>query len=319
MKDRCGIIPRPAQIVLGKFGDICIMLPGFKHLYDETGHKPVVVVSKEFASILEGVSYVTPDVVALGWWNECGLARQYAISKYGAAILGKFWDDPTCPPPTPPPNATLTTIQFMGRDIVLAASDWDSYMASQWVAAGFERRQMLEWPLVFDRRSPVREENLRQQFFKTKKPKLLVAISGPGTSPFPAVPEVMNVILKFRNDFEIIDLSRIMATRIYDMLGLYDHAAGIVVNDSAPLHLAGASKTPFIAFINNGGSGSIPRGNCVLNVRYANVMTSRSRLEQVLESWKRNASPFYRIPTGGLGGISANLGGGGNLALATVA
>lgn len=287
MKDTCSLLPRRLCFVhMGKLGDEMILLPGLKHIYDETGVKPVVVVGREFASIFEGVSYAIADPVMLSWYQEVELACNYAHSKYGHFICPKWWDNKALPPPPPPLNSRLTTIQFMGRDIVLAESSWESYQVSQWESAGFTRQQMVEWPLVFDRRSAVREAELRKQFFRTKKPKLLLAISGPGTSPFPAVPEIMQVINQFRGDFEIIDLSRMMATRIYDLLGLYDHAAGLIVNDSAPLHLASASQVPYVAFVNNGGSGSIPKGNCVFSVRYQNVMGARNQLANVLRTWK---------------------------------
>lgn len=318
MKDACGILPRQRCFVhAGKFGDEMILLGGLKHIYDETGIKPVVVVAQEFASIFDGVSYATADPLALSWWQEVDKMCAYAEAKYGHFICPKFWDA-KLPPPQPRPGARLTKIQFMGRDIILAEEDWTSYQSAQWVAAGFELHHMLEWPLVFDRRNAVRENELRKQFFKTNRPKLLVAIAGPGTSPFPGVPEVMQVVNKFRNDFEIIDLSRIHATRIYDMLGLYDHAAGLIVNDSAPLHLAGASRVPFVAFINNGGSGSIPRGNCVLQVRYAHVMPARQRLEAILNHWKHAPANSHAIRTERPGSATAVPSGGGNLAFSAM-
>lgn len=305
---------------MGKMGDEMILMPGLKHVYDETGVKPVVVVAQEFASIYEGVSYALADPVSLSWWEHVTMARHYAEAKYGHAIVPKWWDDATLPPPPPPPNARMTRIQFMGRDIVLAEEDWESYQTSQWVSAGFERQQMLEWPLVFDRRNAVRESELRKQFFRTKKPKLLVSIAGPGTSPFPAVPEMMQVVNKFRGDFEIVDLSRMRATRIYDLLGLYDHAAGLITNDTATLHLASASPVPYVAFVNNGGSGSIPKGNCILSVRYQNVMAARTRLGQILDLWKQNDSAHLdTVRSRGLVSPAANFNGGGNLAFATMA
>lgn len=320
MKDACGLLSRQRIFAHGgKMGDLMILFPGLKHIFDETGAKPIVVVSREFASIFDGISYAIADPVALSWWREVTAMRLYAESKYGECIVPKFWDDPTCPPPPPRIGAKLTTLEFMGRKITLAEEDWTSYQTAQWENAGFERQQMLEWPLVFDRRSAPREAELRKQFFRNGKPKLLVSIAGPGTSPFPAVPETMQVINQFQRDFEIVDLSRMRATRIYDLLGLYDHAVGLVTNDTATLHLAGASKVPYVAFLNNGGSGSVPRGNCVLAIRYANVMRERQKLAQILDLWKHDSPHLHSVPAQRPGNPVTQSSGGGNLAFSALA
>ena len=137
---------------LAKYGDIMIMLPAWKAIYDATLVKPVVMVAEEFSNIFEGVSYVTPWPVKLVWWRDSYIAVKEAIKRYGHCYVPKFWDCKGAKPPLKRGEPT-TTLKFQGRDIVVSASDWESYQLSQWEYSGFTRQQMLDWPLVFDKRN----------------------------------------------------------------------------------------------------------------------------------------------------------------------
>lgn len=285
---RCWMLSRSdiCFVHLGKYGDLALMLPGFKAVADETGQRPIVIVSREFAPILEGVSYVRPWVVDLHWWKGVGEARRMAEEAGYRPYVIKWWDEPGAQPPRPPADAELVTIRIHGREMRISAQDWDSYQASQWRYAGFTMKQMTDWPLVFDRRSPEREERLRQQFFSPDMRHLLVNLSREGTSPIKLGPQIMSFILG--TGLKVVDLSRIRAHRIYDLLGLYDHAAGLITSDTATLHLAAASKIPYIAFINDKGRGSIPKGNCILSVRYSQCAGRLGFFVEALQRIVRN-------------------------------
>lgn len=257
------------NVHLGKFGDVMIALPAMKSVYDETGVKPICIVSREFASIFDGVSYVRPWVVDLHWWKGVGQARRMAEEAGYKPTVWKWWDEPGATAPKPSNGEEMITLKIHGREHRVRAKDWDSYQASEWRYAGFSMKQMMDWPLVFDRRSPEREEQLRQRYFDPHMRHLLVNFSREGTSPIKAGTQLMSLILG--TGLQVIDLSRIRAHRIYDLLGLYDHAAGLITSDTATLHLAAASQIPYIAFINDGGRGSIPKGNCILSIRYSQV------------------------------------------------
>ena len=84
-----------------------------------------------------------------------------------------------------------------------------------------------------------------------------------------------------------LDLAKIKAQRIYDLLGLYDNAAGMITTDTATLHLAAASNIPYVALINNGGAGSIPKGNCVLKVRYSQFQQRQKEIEIAVRNFAR--------------------------------
>jgi hypothetical protein len=285
----CPLLPKysPVFVQLGKFGDIMILLVGMKHIFDETGSKPVMLTSTDYGTILEGVSYVQPWIEPLHWVNDLGRARRMAESRFGWAICPKWWDDPRHLPPPVLNGEKTTTLMFAGRKIEIPAAQWDSYQLSQWRAAGFKTQEMLDWPLVFDRRNMTRELELRKQVFRTNKKKLLVNLVGGGSSRFGFDSEVNSVIGAFRNEFEVVDMARIRAHRIFDLLGLYDAAAGMVTVDTSTLHLAGAHRLPYVAYLANGGGGSIPKGNCTLAMRYHETIKRLDELRQQLQQWSR--------------------------------
>lgn len=269
-------------IHLGKFGDIMIMLPAFKAIAEQIGKPVMCMVSKEYASVFEGVSYVTPWVQELHWWKGVKQARMIAEAAGLEPIVVKWWDEPGAKAPAPLEPGKTITLKIHGKLRQVNAADWDSFQASQWRYAGFTMDQMMQWPLVFDRRNSQRESELRRKHFKTQRPKLLANLSQTGTSPFGAAHQA-NALLHMAN-MEIVRLDAIRSHRIFDLLGLYDHADALVTSDTATLHLAAASKIPYIAFINNGGAGSVPKGNCVLSIRYGEFHQKIGEYAEALKS-----------------------------------
>lgn len=282
--------------VLGRYGDVMILLPGLKALYDSTGVKPVVVVSKEFACLFNGVSYAVAHPVAFDCYRDVRSAVAFAIRTYGDCIVPKWWDDPRKKGqspriPTPwfmadAPKAKtneVVTLRYKGEKLVLAKEDWENYMVSQWEHAGFTRAQMMEWPLVFDRRNKEAEVSLVQRVFHTQKPKLLYNFGGV-TSPLPKpIQTPMNqMINRLGGKFEIINLAHVRANCIYDLLGLYDRAAIVMSTDTATLHLCRASNVPYVALVANSGSGSVTFANCKLRVRYHNIQANLAKIEAAL-------------------------------------
>lgn len=275
---------------LGKFGDLMIMLPAFKAVAEEMGKAPICIVSKDFASIFDGVSYVRPWVVDFHWWKGVGQARRLAMSRGFNPIVVKWWDDPELSPPAKLEKGRTITLTIHGRPRTIPRSEWDSFQASQWRYAGFTMEQMMQWPLVFDRRSPEREHELLCRHFPASGKPLLVNVTRTGTSPFPSksLTQVMGLVMG--SGLPVVNLAGVSAIRIYDLLGLYDHAAGLVTSDTATLHLAAGSNVPYIAFVNNGGSGSVPKGNCVASIRYGEIESSRGFFLSALNRIKNMAA-----------------------------
>lgn len=260
-------------IALGKFGDLAIALPMFKAVYDETGRPPLVMVSCDFSSMLEGVSYVRSWVVALHWWRGVGPAIKVAEQAGFNPICLKFWDVPGAKAPFQLGPGRKISLTVHGRNMVLNADDWDSYQSSQWRYAGFTVEQMMSWPLVFDKRNHQRESMLRAHVFKTSQPKFLVNCNPGGSSPFKWTNMIMSMVQNI--GFEVIDLAKVRADYVFDLLGLYEYASGMITSDTATLHLAAASDIPYIAFISDGGAGSVPRGNCTMSCRYSELQKKK--------------------------------------------
>ena len=280
MKPKC-------YIQLGKHGDIIILLPGLRRIFDRTGVRPVLMVSNEFAETVEGVSYVRRWNVQYHWFQECHLARQHAEREFGRenVIFPKWWDDELLTPRDVKGKATdlIEHAVKMGIEKPTEPHSFKfSYMSSQWKHAGFPLGEIMEQP-IFDRRVQAREQALINKIFTTKKPKLLYCLNGSGSSPFIHKQEVMPIIWAYRDTHEIIDLSEVWSSHIFDLLGLIEQAQFVITSDTSILHLTGATNTPYLAFISNMGGGSIPRGNCVGRCRYGHVTARLNDIKKHVE------------------------------------
>lgn len=288
--DRCHWLPRqpPVFVQLGRHGDLILLLPAFLAIYQRTGLKPVVIVSKDYAATLEGVSYVTPDVVKEGWWAGIPKARAYAARKYGSVIVPQWWNDAAT-------AGDLTVdLQREGVRVLQCHGDkWGVDMdanpdfgSSMWHRAGFTRKEMLTLPLVFDRRDKAREEALVRQHVHGDRPLLLYNFTGV-SSPFGYVPEMSQMLANWRTRFQMVDLGEVRAARIYDMLGLYDRAAGLITIDTATGHLAPASRVPTLWFTRSDWSRSVPRGNVALHIAYNEFPKRAREIPALLEKWAK--------------------------------
>jgi hypothetical protein len=227
-------------LLLGRTGDVCSVLP-FLKLEAETGYMPQLVVSNQHSNVLDGVSYVQPQVWD-GGIHQLKEAHDWAKSKFGS----------------------VRSLQVIGNQNVVAectyapagqqAARMTSFVKEYWKLAG----KMPLWdswaPLVFDQRSPERESALRTScgLSKPGRKKALILLSTSGTSsPFPYSGLLRELVhLKFRGHFRVIDLPQ--AERFYDLLALYEEAHCLVTTDSAPLHLARACPDlPVIALTND--------------------------------------------------------------------
>jgi hypothetical protein len=260
-----------------------IILPALKHVFDSTGVKPLVMVAGEFAGLLEGVSYVRPWIAPkLSWYREVSLARQIASYWFDEVIVPKWWDCPGLEPKEPSNWEATTFLHHLGRTIKIPAEEWDSYQFSQWRATGFTRQDMMNWPLVFDRRDSFWEEILANSFMHPKLPTVFYNFTGL-SNRMPFIPEVMNELYRFKEKIHFVDMGNIRARRIQHLLGLMDRSLCTINGDTATLHLAAASPRPHIALLANGGAGSVPKGNCVLKLRYHQVLDNVRKIADKVE------------------------------------
>lgn len=266
-------------------------MPAFKSLSERHGKNPIVVVSREYANIFDGVSYVEAWIVPMRWPDGVEAARGLAELHLPWVETLQFWNDEksrfrseAC--------RQARVLQCHGKNWRIDADKWPDYGTAMWSIAGFSRDDMLAFPLVFDLRDEEREESLRRLYHHHSKPNLLVNFKGI-SSPFPWTPEFQRTLSRYRDRFNIVDVGMIHAERIYDLLGLYDRAAGLITIDTATLHLAPASKVAYIAFTRRDWSGSVPRGTCVLNIGYDQGTKRMADFERVLQSWAQKAQPVH--------------------------
>lgn len=253
----------PVFVQMGRYGDLILLMPAFKAWSDRSGFKTIVVTTREFGNVLEGASYIQPIMLGGYTWFDIGKAFRWAIGQYGDAIC----------------------TQLHGRGIEHKPDSLPSYSLSMWKRTGLMEEYMT-LPLVFDQRSRSREEVLRKQWFRTDKPKILYNFTG-WTSPFDYANEVISILRQFP-EFELVDLGKIVAHRVYDLLGLYDHATGVLTSDTMTMHLAPASKTPYIAFVRGDGqSGSVPKGNVVLQMKYHDTPAKLNQVALQMEFWSK--------------------------------
>lgn len=232
---------RNTYLLLGKTGDLCAILPFLKPEAD-AGEKPGLVVSKAFADLLDGCSYVTPLVFD-------GTLAQLREAK---ALF-----------------PTAKSLQVQGSDEVVAECTYrpagqetartTSFVKEYWKLAGKLDRWDECWPLVFDKRSTGREEELVAKYLTKKRgrpgksDRIVLVAAGSASSPFPYRELLWTLLrLKFTKGYRLLDLSAIKAHRFYDLLALYERAHCLVSVDSAPLHLARACPDlPVMALTND--------------------------------------------------------------------
>ena len=246
-------------VMLGKNGDLIHMLPVFLHTFKRDPLKPVVMVSEKFAGVLEGVSYVTPWVVPFEWPDGLNAAKLEAEKHFAATLVPQYWNIP------------------VPRKVVEGTSE--NCTLAMWEASGIAPQHFAGSPVVFDRRDANREEFLCKTTALNGKPLILYNLEG-ASCPFPYAAEVLQTLRLLKGNAELVDLAAIRCERIYDLVGLYERAVGMITVDTATLHLAGVGNIPYVALLNDGWSRAEPKGKCLLKMPYAEVMDRMNEIAQ---------------------------------------
>lgn len=257
--------------LLGRSGDICTLLPALKHEFDRTGLKPKLIVAQEYAALLDGVTYVEPVI-----WSG-GFERVHEARAFGQRLhrdCGYI-------------DCTVYGLGFH-RPPEMSSFDRELWHRSQCpVAPG-------RLPLIFDRRDPNREKALLEKVVPNpEKPFVLTAFAGT-SSPFAHYAVLEEALRRHApDDTQIVDISHVRAERPYDLLGLYDRAAGLVAIDSFPLHLAAASSVRTLALITDGPTpwhSSSWKPHHSLRCKYSRVPARADQLA------KQFFEPFSGLP-----------------------
>lgn len=260
-----------AIVQLGRMGDIINILPMAKALSAIEGEPITVVAGSDFASVLDGCSYVKPLV-----WSERWDRPIEAMN----ALRGKF--------------RRIHLAQIYGAQMSVDMQ-CDSFAKESWRQAGF----LPLWgrfPLVFDRRSQKREAALVRKHVVKDTPTILYNFAGT-SSPVPDADKLL-ADLKFRHGDRInfVDLSKIKADRIYDLLGLYESASGLISGDTATLHLASAvpelSVCGLVTDTRSLWHGSRLPLRLDLELRYREIMPRREEIHRWVD---RMPSEFTHV------------------------
>lgn len=250
-------------VQLGRYGDVMNMLPLVWEA-SRIGPKPSLLVGKDFADLLDGVSYCTP-VIWNGDWTDLQGAMKFAETHFD----------------------TIYCTQIYSKNYP-HKRDTESFTKESWAQIG--RRDWGTLPLVFDLRSSSREAMLK--VYGVPRPMILVATNA-NSSPFSRANELQcDLFERFGKTHQIIPLDY-PVTSLCDLLGIFEEAKCLVTVDTAHLHLAHASKIPVVALIADKpslwhGSAELPgqRYRC----RYSDYPQKRSELlDAVAEAMKPKA------------------------------
>lgn len=210
------------HVLLGANGDLCAMLPYFKAEAERTGAPVPVLVAERYAPLFDGVSYAAPVGCPADFQDLLGAMKWLRAEM---------------------PDVPVKVIQYHGRHHETGLPsfiDEMHYLAGSW--KGWEKL-----PLVFDKRDAAREEALSSSTWNNDKPVILVGAKG-RSSPFQYASQLMKRLRReFGKTHQIVNLDRVKAHRVYDLVGLYDRAAALVSIDTVHLHLSRASTVPVFA------------------------------------------------------------------------
>jgi len=234
-------------VQLGRYGDLVNALPAIRNIAISNGTKPSVIVSKEFADILEGVSYAKPDVFN-GTFAQLTEAIAHAKSTYANVIVGQVWGE------------NLEVLQKC-----------TAYNVDNWERLGMLDRWSESTRPTFDQRDRFRERELiNKHIKKVSAPLILVSLAGGHTSRMQAGVGIKRMLMdEFSQTAQVVDLDAIKADRVYDAIGLLEIADALVTSDTVWLHLAADTNVPVASFLSQKGPWmqSETRCNCTLKLR----------------------------------------------------
>jgi hypothetical protein len=238
----------PCVIELGRYGDILNILPFVESM---RRMRPTLVVAEEFKQIGQSISYA--DVISFpGQYHQHAAALDFVAGK-------KF--------------GKLYTPQVYG-DGIFVSETTESFCAESYARVhqlqGFLDGKFDQ--INIDRRHLPDESRLVEKYLpRNGLPNILVNVTGGHSSPFPHGRDYLGRLqTRFTGRVNVINLAAVHANRFTDLLALYDNASALVTADTGTLHLAGAHRIPYVAFIQDSRPwlGAHTRGNCVARIRY---------------------------------------------------
>jgi len=221
-------------VLLGRAGDVLNFLPVlWKEAQD--GHRACLFTTSPFHEILDGVTYADVKIYP---------GQPSDIT--GAVNMAKGL------------SSDVKVVQVAGPAEEIHKHSFEKAQTDSWCKEAFRLAGHYDWwklhlPLVFDKRDVHREAALCPDFLHERKPTILVATGGV-SSPFQYATLLRGLLeLRFRKPaWRILDIGKLKAHRLYDLLGIMEKAKFLVTTDSSPLHLARAVPTlPVLAMTND--------------------------------------------------------------------
>lgn len=254
-------------IQMGRFGDIINILPAARIMARQTGIVEIAV-TKQFASILDGVRYVRPVVISPEKWTNTAEARK---------ILEGMGKD------------SIITSQLYRTD-EQCSRHAQSFSVDSWREIGLEKEYYKDHPLVFDNRDHNTELELIKATGVNRK-TLLVSLDG-HSSPVSNRDALLKVC---RRSWEEVKLPP-KCNHLYDMLGIMDTCHSAVLSDSAPLHMAAGTGMPYGAMITDKPSswhGTLPRRAPVARMLYGEA--HEGTMEVMLNRLRNHRVPIHHF------------------------
>lgn len=246
-------------INLGRVGDAIASVPLCYLYWKETGKKPALMVAREFAGFLEGISYIVPEIWPGDWRDVLGARARARMLGYKDIIIPQVYGYDWPVPHTQP-----------------------SFLLESWHRVG-QLDKFYTTPLVFDRRNLQREQVLVNQL-PTGLPVVLVAADGT-SSPFKHRDELMKDLTNhLAGRAHVVDLRPYRTDHFYDFIGLFERAACLVTIDTGFGQLAKASSVPVVALAANypGHWYSSPR--IPQHVAYVRYNEYHAKKQEVLDA-----------------------------------
>lgn len=203
-----------AFVATSKTGDTIAVLPILLHEFKQTGVKPRVVTSKDYASLFDRVPFVDIDTFP-GSWTDLTGALKYAKQRYSEVV----------------------NLSVFGQDFPI------EQRTSSFQLEPYERAGVLHlWdklPLELERKPTIGP---------IPSPLIMFADHSQ-SSPFIQKEDLLKLLEGSFPNHKIRRFSMQHSEHIFNYLGLYDAADAIVCIDSAHLHLTAATKTPVVALV----------------------------------------------------------------------
>lgn len=240
-----------AWLILGKYGDVLSTLPIVYKAHKETAKRQNVVISKQYADVLDGIDWVDAEIWE-GDWQDLRGAYKWAKRRFH----------------------TVTCTQTYGTEFPV------EHRTPSWQYDIYSRAGL---PDAFDTLPlPLGRPTVQPSSAKT----ILVADKSE-SSPFEHADELWKIInFHFSPTHKVIRLSEIKAPNIKDLLPMFDAADAIITVDTSMLHLSVDTKTPVIALAYDGKnrwSGSAWSKRFAFYGRYSEFAARKDELVRVVD------------------------------------